>query len=481
MSRFLRAALIATAFLALAPWAAAAQTASQVPPAPDEVHGYVLLAPSAEGTVALARVVVAAGRDCPALLLDDGSSVATVARKNPHPATFPIEVCEARYPFGQRGRVDGTELRLPAVTLPPSRLTVVGDTGCEDGTWQPCDTTASWPFAALADAAAKTAPALVIHVGDYNYRGTPGEVTIDGVTKPVYDAGDNAGGPGCRSPDGYVSQNVSGSTSFDNWTDWRRDFFVPARPLLLAAPWVFTRGNHELCSRAGPGWFYLLDPASPLLGGGAAQRSCPDQTGTEPLLFTPPYGLDLGTLGLAMVDSANACDQAANFPETYTRQLARVGRLTPDRPSWLVTHRPLWGMREAPQKQGPSKSEVINQTLQQALRAQPGGKLPAKFALVLSGHMHRFEAVSFGADRVPELIIGNSGGSLATDPPDGSFTATIDGLPATGVSRDEFGFMEVVLGLDGAWQGEVVNPLLANELIATCGTSEMGLCVLTAD
>ncbi len=192
---------------------------------------------------------------------------------------------------------------------------MVGDTGCEDGSWQPCDATASWPFAALADAAAKDAPELVIHVGDYNYRGTPGEVTIDGVTKPVYDAGDNAAGPGCRSPDGYVSQNVSGSTSFDNWTDWRRDFFAPARPLLLAAPWVLTRGNHELCSRAGPGWFYLLDPASALLGGGAAQRACPDQTGTEPLLFTPPYGLDLGTLDLAMLDSANACDQG--------RQLSR--------------------------------------------------------------------------------------------------------------------------------------------------------------
>ncbi len=56
-------------------------------------------------------------------------------------------------------------------------------------------------------------------------------------------------------------------------------------------------------------------------------------------------------------------------------------------------------MREAPQKNGPAKTEVINQTLQQALRAQPDGKLPAKFALVLSGHMHRFEAVSFATDR----------------------------------------------------------------------------------
>jgi hypothetical protein len=238
---------------------------------------------------------------------------------------------------------------------------------------------------------------------------------------------------------------------------------------------VFSRGNHELCSRAGFGWFYLLDPGSALLGGGAAQRSCPDQTGTEPLLFTPPYALDLGTLGLAVVDSANACDHGVNFPETYTRQLARLGRVTPDRPSWLVTHRPLWGLRENP-------AQVINQTLQQALREQPDEKPPAKFELVLSGHMHRFEAVSFAADRPPQLIIGNSGGSLATDPPNGPFTATIDGLPATGTSRDVFGFMDVTLGADGAWRGEVVNPLLAPDqrLIATCAEPAPAgaLCVL---
>jgi len=465
MHRLLAAALIAAASALPAPLAAA-------PPAADEAYaGYVLLASSpVDGTVALARVVIAAERDCPQLLLDDGSTLTTTPRTNPHPETFPVEVCEARYPFDQRATVAGTDLQLPAATLRPERLVVVGDTGCDGGTYQPCDDPARWPFPALAAAAAATDPALVIHVGDYNYRGTPGEVTIDGVTKPVYDAGDNAKGPGCSTADGYVSQNVPGSDSFDNWEDWRADFFAPARPLLLAAPWVLTRGNHELCSRAGLGWFYLLDPGSPLLGGAAAQRSCPDQSGTAPELFTPPYGLDLGNLGLAVLDSANACDKGVNYPLTYTRQLARVDRLTPDRPSWLVSHRPLWGMREAPAKDAPPTIEVINQTLQHALHARPDGKLAARFELVLSGHMHRFEAITFGAARLPQLIIGNGGGSLSSDPPTGPFTDTIDGMPATGISRDVFGYMEATLGADGAWQGRVVNPLLpaGQKLIATC-------------
>lgn len=449
------------------------------PPTPDQVHaGFVLYASSpVDGTVALARVVIEAGTDCPSLRFDGGSETAMTPRINPHPATFPIEVCEARYPFGQGAVVTGTDLRLPVASLNPVRLIVMGDSGCEGDAYQPCDTTASWPFPAFGPAAAGTGPDLVIHVGDYNYRGTPDKVTIDGVTKEVYDA--SGDGPLCRSADGYVSQNVPGSANFDNWDDWQRDFFTPAGPLLLAAPWVFVRGNHELCSRGGPGWFYLLDPASPLLGGGAAQQACPDQTGTTPELFSPPYTLDLDPLALAVVDSANACDAGVNFPEAYSRQLTRVQRQILDKPTWLLVHRPMWGMREAPDKEGPPEMEVINQTLQQALRDQPDGELPSEITLVLSGHMHRFQATSFGAARVPQLIIGNSGGRLSSDPPTGPFSATIDDLPATGISRDNFGFLQATLDPDGGWQGQVINPTLAtDQVIATCAQplSDGALC-----
>ena len=45
---------------------------------------------------------------------------------------------------------------------------------------------------------------------------------------------------------------------------------------LAAAPFLYARGNHELCSRAGPGWFYFLDASTKLDGG--TQLSCPPQT-----------------------------------------------------------------------------------------------------------------------------------------------------------------------------------------------------------
>ena len=46
---------------------------------------------------------------------------------------------------------------------------------------------------------------------------------------------------------------------------------------------VDLRGNHELCSRAGPGFLYFLDPGSKLLGSGASQHACPDQDGASQL------------------------------------------------------------------------------------------------------------------------------------------------------------------------------------------------------
>ncbi len=96
----------------------------------------------------------------------------------------------------------------------------------------------------------------------------------------VYDTGDldDEDEPSLPIGAAYWSQNIEGSPNPDKWTNWRDDFFRPAARLLVAAPWLFSRGNHELCSRGGPGWFYLLDVNSPLLGPGRRQRrSVPPQ------------------------------------------------------------------------------------------------------------------------------------------------------------------------------------------------------------
>ena len=107
--------------------------------------------------------------------------------------------------------------------------------------------------AAFGSAAAASQPDLVIHVGDYLYRESECPKNM-----------------GC-----------SGSPRGDNKGDaWYADFFEPASKLLAAAPWIMTRGNHEICSRAGRGYFLFLDPA---LATGKVP-SCTDNVSADCLL-----------------------------------------------------------------------------------------------------------------------------------------------------------------------------------------------------
>ena len=120
----------------------------------------------------------------------------------------------------------------------PSRVVVIGDTGCRiKGTAvQDCNDPSKWPFASVASKAAESKPDLVIHVGDYLYREEP------------CPAGSQA--------------SCGGTPAGDTWAAWNADFFTPAKNLLAAAPWAFARGNHRIVRRCSwRGWFYY--PGSP--------------------------------------------------------------------------------------------------------------------------------------------------------------------------------------------------------------------------
>ncbi len=251
-------------------------------------------------------------------------------------------------------------------------------------------------------------PDLIVHLGDYLYREAP--------CPP--------GNAACAgSPFGY------------GWEAWNADFFDPARPLLRKAPWVFVRGNHELCKRAGEGWFRFLD--------GGEMRPCSDTT--------DPYLVVQGDVQLVVHDSALATDPKAadDQVQIYRRQFESIAAMHPKH-AWLVTHRPLWAPALTDPRSATPAPYSYNQTLQAASR----NHLPRGIDAVLSGHLHLFEELHFADGRPPQIVAGNGGTSLSPAAYNDPTGITLAGTKVdSGVTMSDFGYFTLDRRKDGAWSG----------------------------
>lgn len=446
---------------------------SAQPPQGQAISSYVIIGGAADtGPRAYARAIVTGqSRGCPELIGSDGARRAMVRRDNPH--GFEVGVCEAVVPFEEEFRVSWSGQSLPVAVREPERLLLTGDTGCDADDCPPG--TPAQPLQKMAQniATLDPAPQLIIHVGDANYRGTP-KYADEEKKLLIYDAGDHVDGPGCSLDRPYVSQNAGYSDFPDNWEDWRIEFFEPAELLLRTAPLVIARGNHGLCSRAGPGWLYFLDAGSNLDGSG--QNSCPPQGGDAPLvgdvldhvLILPPRVIDLGTRRVVVIDSPNACDYFAPESTTaiYARQLAKVFEAPdpdPGRPTWLVTHRPLVGVVGlCPTGSAPDcRPEINNRTLQAAwLEAFGGPSGVSPVELVVAGHMHLFQAsrTTQGDSRLwpPQLVVGNGGVAAESGPGPGLFEIRSGDLSIAGLTSSAHWFTTVTVEPEGGWSGVVL-------------------------
>jgi hypothetical protein len=332
----------------------------------------------------VARAVFADADSCPSLALKSSTQTTKTAmqvRMQPQSgkgAAFPVLVCELLIPADTtEAKLGKTKLPLPPATL--AAAAIIGDTGCrlksdkpnpadtdleEDGKFQDCDKKSKWPFSTLAASVAAKKPQLLVHVGDYIYRESPCP----------------KGDKGCK-----------GSPYGDNWDTWKADFFKPAKPLLAAAPWIATRGNHEICTRAGAGYMLFLDPT---LAQNQTPPACVDLIGQ--------FSITVGGQQFIMLDSSNAPDDCPRngCDAAYAQQFAAM---QPAGSAWLVSHRPVWGFK--------NKGVSLNAALQAAL-APWNGKLPPGFALALAGHIHIWETLSFADQRSPQFVLGNGGTML---------------------------------------------------------------------
>lgn len=390
-----------------------------------------LIGPGRDASI---RVIVSNDAGCPTLTAD-GEPLAMRVRAGPDPifsegdlpprAEFPVRVCEVTAPEGKaQVLLEGNALPLPRADI--QRIVVFGDTGCrikKKKKPQGCDDPDQWPYTKVVMHAAQARPDLVIHVGDYLYR-------------------ESCGVPACENMrTGY------------GWDVWNADFFTPSAPLFAAAPWIMVRGNHESCSRAADGWFRFLDHARP-------DNKCPE--------MSQFFVADLGNLGFVVMDSAAVAgvddtsviddddddddDEAGSRPadgliEKIRREYLAIGQSVPA-PAWLLTHSPFNAIRR---DKTTGENKVDNTVQQEAV----GDILSPDIAMVVSGHIHIFEALTFGQSnpqRRPQLVVGTGGDKLAKKP---EKPTDVDGVPVDdAVIVKSFAYM--VWDRDGAkWKGEL--------------------------
>ena len=128
----------------------------------------------------------------------------------------------------------------------------------------------------------------------------------------------------------------------------------------------------------------------------------------------------------------NMCDSAP-----YAAQFASL-KAKPG--TWLLSHRPIWAI---------GWKFTLNQTLQHALRSSDG-RLPPGIEIVLSGHLHTFELLSFTDERAPQLVVGTGGTALDRRIKQELDRATVGGATVSyGRTEHRFGFLMIAPQKDG--------------------------------
>jgi Calcineurin-like phosphoesterase len=386
------------------------------------------------GNVAIARAVTEAtaamggANPCPTITINGGAAVQmnlraaattslalrSVNTPPAKPALFPVSSCEYPLPAGATSAVvAGQSLPLPKAN--PTTIVVIGDTGCRlqngNGT-QSCNdpdpngTDTPYPFAAVAALAAAQNPDLVLHVGDYAYRDNP-----------------------CPAGQGY---NCGGSPWGFGWDTWQADLFAPGAPLLAAAPWIMTRGNHEQCNRAGQGWYRFLD-TSPYDTTGVHTCDNPaDDAIATGGNWNNPFLVNINSsTQIVVFDTANAKPQSQSpslptgpgsvFFTTYASELTTAGSLVGASPlpfNLWSNHHPIFGYATGnpPANPIPAFPPVMNSVF-------PGTYFPPPINLALHGHTHDYQALNFASGALPgggtfqpaaTLVSGNAGDILDT-------------------------------------------------------------------
>jgi hypothetical protein len=407
------------------------------------------------------RTIPMTVRAAPATLPLRGTKLPAEENK---PAAYPVTVCEATLPKGRTAMVGGHRLPLPVAE--PKRIVVIGDTGCRiktsDKAAQACNDIHEYPFSRIAASAAAFKPDLVIHVGDYLYRESPCP----------------AGNAGC-----------AGSVFGYGWDSWNADFFAPGAPLLAAAPWAAARGNHESCNRAGQGWWRMMEPRA-LLPGRDCIKDADDGVGD----YDDPIGIPIGDgAQLILLDSSNVTaqpiDPASHMGVEYRDTYAKFAALAAKADySIMVEHHPILAPGAHFKGKGADQEVVLNpgnEGMQSIFGAGNPWYVPTNVKLLLAGHIHVFEQISYSTNHPSQFVTGFSGTQEDIAPVPKTLPADFSVAPGTKVEAfsswvDGFGFMTMERTGKESWNilihdmdGKVVNHCTAKGSKSSCDIAQV--------
>ncbi|MBC7533859.1 MAG: metallophosphoesterase [Oligoflexus sp.] len=347
---------------------------------------------------------------CPVLNVDGSKLPMTI--RGTRTETFNITTCEATLPARAQVVMLG-HYKLPVPTSNPKRIVVIGDTGCEIKedkgkiAVQNCSDPQKWPFMQVSQSIASMRPDLIIHVGDYHYREVP-----------------------CPKKD---SAKCAGASVGDTWASWKEDWFTPAAAMFASAPLILARGNHELCARAGNGWFQFLDPR-PL------PAACTDSPA--------PYWMTVGDHHIAVVDAADDKNMQSSF-DTLKPYASGF--------TWWVMHRPFLtdgADDELSKDAAPAKLPTTWQA-------------PGLIGAVITGHKHLLSLNSFPkAANPPEIISGNGGTTLEKPKVDNQVMEPIQTADLVSLNYYDYGFLVFDRMDAGTWQIQAMDRTA--KLIAKC-------------
>jgi len=199
------------------------------------------------------------------------------------------------------------------------------------------------------------------------------------------------------------------------------------------------RGNHEVCNRAGQGWYRYLDPY-PYDPSGTGLKTCNDPANDNVVNggnYNRPWAVSFGDTQFVVFDSANTIKSAfaAGF-QPYTDQLtAAAGLVSSNLLNIWAVHHPVLGYTAA---NPPTSGNPGLQSLMKV--AWPGNYYPPNVGLAIHGHVHDFQALNFGSNHPATFVAGNGGDNLDTALP-ATFDPNAD-LPAANTVVNAFAYSQ---------------------------------------